>query len=286
MSRDFRVTLAAAAVALAGGACLSVSCDRTPVRAPAADRAPAAAAVDAAAPTDPVPAAPVVPPPARIEHPLRAARAATNLPALAESDPYARSALTRLLGRKSVLTFLSLDGFVRNFVATVDNLALKRAPSLGWPVKATPARFVTEGGGASTVIAPENAARYAPFVQLVRSVDANRAAALYVRVYPLFQQAWAELGTPGKYFNDRVVEVIDDLLATPDVAEPLRVRRAEVQGGSRATALYVFADPTLEARSAGQKILLRMGKANAAVLKAKLTEVRARIVKPARARRP
>jgi hypothetical protein len=283
MSRDFRVTLAAAAVALAGGACLSVSCDRAPVRAPAADRAPAAAAVDAAAPTDPAPAAPVVPP-ARIQHPLPAARAGTNLPALAESDPYAKSALTRLLGRKPVLTFLSLDGFARNFVATVDNLALKRAPSLGWPVKATPARFVTEGGGASTVIAPENAARYAPFVQLARSVDTSRATALYVRMYPLFQQAWAELGTPGKYFNDRVVEVIDDLLATPDVAEPLRVRRAEVQGGSRATALYVFADPTLEARSAGQKILLRMGKANAAVLKAKLAEVRARIVKPGRAR--
>ena len=39
--------------------------------------------------------------------------------------------------------------------------------------------------------------------------------------------------------------------------------------------MYTFADPTLEALPAGQKLLLRMGPDNAAVVKAKLKELRA-----------
>ena len=38
--------------------------------------------------------------------------------------------------------------------------------------------------------------------------------------------------------------------------------------------MYQFADPELEARSAGQKIMIRMGSENAARIKAKLQEVR------------
>ncbi len=39
----------------------------------------------------------------------------------------------------------------------------------------------------------------------------------------------------------------------------------------------MFADPELEARSAGQKILLRTGAANATAIKAKLREIRQEI---------
>jgi hypothetical protein len=39
--------------------------------------------------------------------------------------------------------------------------------------------------------------------------------------------------------------------------------------------MYTFADPTLEALPAGQKLLIRMGPENAAVIKAKLKELRA-----------
>jgi hypothetical protein len=38
--------------------------------------------------------------------------------------------------------------------------------------------------------------------------------------------------------------------------------------------MYEFADPALEARSAGQKIMIRMGSENAAIVKAKLREIR------------
>jgi len=37
----------------------------------------------------------------------------------------------------------------------------------------------------------------------------------------LFQQSYEDLGYPGQYFNDRLVEVIDDMLKTPDVQGPI-----------------------------------------------------------------
>ena len=63
--------------------------------------------------------------------------------------------------------------------------------------------------------------------------------------------------------------MIDLLLATPEVAGPLELVRPNV--------MYQFADPTLEARPAGQKLLLRMGPDNAAAVKAKLKELRSLI---------
>jgi hypothetical protein len=94
--------------------------------------------------------------------------------------------------------------------------------------------------------------------------------AVYVRFYPLFQQQYEELGYPGKYFNDRLVEVIDHLLAAPEVQGPIRVTQPKV--------LYEFADPKLEALSAGQKIMVRMGAENAVKVKAKLREIRSALV--------
>src|SRR6185369_8627545 len=68
------------------------------------------------------------------------------------------------------------------------------------------------------------------------------------------------------YFNDRLVEVIDHLLQTPDVRGPIPLKQGKV--------FYEYADPALEARSAGQKLLLRMGPQNEAVIKGKLKELR------------
>jgi Protein of unknown function (DUF3014) len=42
--------------------------------------------------------------------------------------------------------------------------------------------------------------------------------------------------------------------------------------------MYQFADAKLESLSAGQKIMLRMGSANQARVKAKLNEVRAALI--------
>ena len=282
MNQDSRVIAIALgiAVALGGGYFWWRSQQSPPPPPPPVTQAP------------PPPAAPPPPPPAptdagkpAVQHPIEAEPPDRNLPGPGEGDGYVRQALLDLVGRKNALTFLSnVDGVVLALVTTLDNLGNERAQSHLWPVKTTPGGFVADAAGDGTVIGAQNAARYAPFVRFIESVDTRKAVKVYFRLYPLLQQAYEELGYPGKYFNDRVVEVIDQLLATPTVTTPLRVKRVQVEGSNR--PLYQFEDPSLEARSAGQKIMLRVGRDNADKLKAKLSDVRGLIAKgPAGGRR-
>jgi len=227
--------------------------------------------------------------PAAIQYPITSApdepAAGAPLPALADSDAWLSQALVTLLGRDKVQTFLHLEGFARHVVATTDNLARQHAPPMVWPVVPTPGRFTTlasgeEAGNTSagvTRISPDNSLRYTPFVLFVESVDAAAAVRLYKRLYPLFQQAYEELGFPGRYFNDRLVAVIDLLLSTPVQTGPLDVTLVEVKGSVpsvRPWVRYEFTDPALDALSAGQKMLLRTGPVNHRRLNAKLLEVR------------
>ena len=108
----------------------------------------------------------------------------------------------------------------------------------------------TAGDGSALSIAPANAARYTPYVRALEAVDSRKLAATYAQFYPLFQQSYAEQGYPNRYFNDRVFEVIDHLLATPDIKGPIALAQPKV--------LYEYADPALEELSAGQKAMLRM----------------------------
>jgi len=243
---------------------------------------PSAGAPAPAAPTEaPVAGAPAEP---AIRYPIEAAEPAPATPAKVavlpqpgKADAYVTDALIDLLGRKAVLTHLNVDNFVTRVVATVDNLDRNHAPSLRWPVNPAPKRFVVDASG---LIGADNAARYAALVQWIESIDVAQTAALYVRMYPLFQSAYEEQGYPRKYFNDRLVAVIDHLLQTPALGAPAKVKLTEVKGPVESTTpwtRYEFDDPALEARSAGQKMLLRVGDANAQRLKAKLGELRRQI---------
>jgi hypothetical protein len=248
------------AVAIAGGYLYWL---RSPALAPTSE-APAAAAAPRAA-AEPT-----------IRHPIEDARpettepvAATLPPSVDESDEAVEEALTALVGRGPLEQFASLSGFVRRVVATIDNLPRNKAPRRVWPLTPTAGTFATTGGKDAVYLSAENYRRYEPALRLMESVDTGKLVALYVRLYPLFQQAYKDLGYPDKYFNDRLVEVIDHLLATPDVAGPIRLARPWV--------MYEFADPGFEARSAGQKILIRIGPENAARVKAKLREIRRQV---------
>ncbi len=257
--------LLAIAVIAVGGYLLWGSKLLTREPAPAPAPAPPATAASAQAPVDTASAA-------SVELPAPAAP-------LAASE--LRQALTDLLGRKSVTSFLQLDDFPRRLAATVDNLGRAHAPAALWPVNPTPGRFTVEERDGGSVIAADNAARYTPFVLLAERVDAGRAADLYVRMLPLLERSYEELGYPKGRFNDRVLAVIDLLLGTPAVEYPVKVQLAEVKGSVpslRPWVRYEYADPALESLSAGQKILVRMGPVNARRLKAKLAQFRQEVV--------
>jgi hypothetical protein len=238
--------------------------------APTAQPAPAAAPAPVAQP-----AAPSAPPP--IHYPLAEA---TQQP-LQAGD--LASALGDLLGAKAVNTFLLTEGFARRLVATIDNLGRDSAPVAAWPVQPTGGRFTVDERADGPVIAADNASRYTPFVALVGSVDAKKAVDLYRRMYPLLQQEYRELGFGDRYLNDRVVEVIDLLLATPEPRQAPQLQLTDVKGpvpSTRPWVRYQFADADLEHLAAGQKILVRVGLDNERRLKTKLAELRAQLVAP------
>ncbi len=234
--------------------------------------------------TAPAPTASSAAPPAEpaIQFPIDAVGAEkAALPPLANSDNYLAGVVGALLPRNDVLKFLQLDGFARRVVATVDNLARPHAAPMLWPVNPAPGRFTTsEAGAAPTTISAANSERYTPLVRFIESVDSAKAVALYASAYPLFQQAYEELGYPRRYFNDRLVAVIDHLLATPAAREGMGVKLTEVKGPiapARPWVRYEFSDATLESLSSGQKMMLRAGPDNEARLKIKLREIRGQV---------
>jgi hypothetical protein len=213
---------------------------------------------------------PATTPAPSIRHPLEMAQDAATNTTLDNSDRVIQDALEGLLDRKKVLAYVITNHFVRHAVATVDNLGRDHAALLLWPVHPTPGRLLVLERGDDTYLADGNSDRYTAFVRFVAAIDPSKAAALYRRFYSLFQQAYAELGYPKKYFNDRLIEVIDLLVATPELDAPTKLTLTQVQGSvpsERPWVRYEFANPDLQALPSGQKILLRMGQANAQVLK-------------------
>jgi hypothetical protein len=205
-----------------------------------------------------------------------------------EGPPDAAAMLTDLFGPKAVGALFVLDDFPLHVAATVDNLGRPAASPRLWPVRPTAGRFsVVETKQAATVISPDNGLRYAPLLIALESVDLPRAAQAYKRLYPQIQKEYENLGYPDGYFNDRLVEVIDSMLAAPDPGGPLEVRLPNIEAGSapaRPWILYEFADPRLAALPAGQKLLLRLGTVNERRMKGRLSEFRKLIAPPAAGR--
>jgi hypothetical protein len=214
---------------------------------------------------EPEAAAPVAAAPPAIKNPVATAADAT-LPALDASDQPLATALAGLMGQQSALQFLIPKDLIRHIVVTIDNLPRKKLAVQLRPLAPTPGELGVTVTGETFALSPGNTARYLPFMKVIDATDTQAVAAIYLRFYPLFQQAYEGLGYPSQYFNDRLVEAIDHLLATPELTGPIQL--------SRPSVMYVYTDPALEALSAGQKTLLRMGPENVKVIKAKLVELK------------
>jgi len=225
-----------------------------------------------AAPTPAVGAVPAAPD-SGITHPLPSAAGSANpaepLPVLADSDMPLRSELARISSTDAVKDFLSPQDVVRKIVVTIDNLPRQKVAVEKRPVTPAAGTFAANGDELHATLDQHNFERYKPMVAAINQVDMKQLGAVYIHYYPLFQESYQNLGYPNGYFNDRLVEVIDNLLATPEPKQPVELVRPNV--------MYTFADPALESRSAGQKLLIRMGPENAKVIKAKLTELKAAI---------
>lgn len=199
---------------------------------------------------------------------------AEPLPSLDQSDGPLQQSLEGVIARKRFEELFIPESLIRHFVVTIDNMTRAKLPEKYDFTQPVPGSFQVEdiendGEENRYRLDPANYERYRPFVVVAEGVNLDRLVAVYVRYYPLFQAAYEELGYPDRYFNDRLVEVIDHLLATPRVEQPIELVRPKV--------FYRFADPRLENLSAGHKLMIRIGPDNAARIKSVLRTLRAKL---------
>ncbi|TYO98218.1 DUF3014 family protein [Geothermobacter ehrlichii] len=190
---------------------------------------------------------------------------------LAEVDGYLQRRLQDLVRDKSLLRLLRLEHFIGRLVVFIDQLPEKNLPRQHLPVNPPAPPFLVDRLDGHDVISSANARRYDPYIRLLTAIPQQTLLRIYRGLYPLFQQAWRQTGQPG-YFNDRLIEVIDHLLATPLPKEPIPLVRHINR--------YRFADPRLEAESAGRKLLLRAGEQHARTLLQWLKELRTELAGP------
>ena len=220
-----------------------------------------------------VQAKPAPPPPPPREMPasqvVETRPALPPLPKLAQSDSFVSDALADLIGNPSLMKLFHADRVIHNIVVTIDNLPQERVPVDVMPFSAPKGHFLTSGTEEHLSISPKNANRYESYVKIAEAIDAKKLVGLYVRLYPLFQQSYVELGYPDSQFNDQLAYTLDDLLDTLDTKEPIKLVQPKF--------FYQHADPNLEELSVGQKIMLRLGGNNAKIVKGKLLEIKQEI---------
>jgi len=212
--------------------------------------------------------------PAPIEHPISEAQtgpapATTSpLPPLDSSDGAVTSALASIPGADGLAGLLLSRGLIPHIVATVDALPRHSIGASILPLRTPKGIFAVDTSSGKPMLDSRNFARYDPYLKIAEAVDPRTLVTWYVHWYPLFQQAYRELGYPQGYFNDRLIAAIDDMLAAPNAQPPIALS-ATTDGH------YVFSDPTWESLSVGQKLMIRIGPEHERTLKARLSSIRA-----------
>ncbi len=190
------------------------------------------------------------------------------LPVLNESDDVMQNLFGKLYEPARLVEIFIFTEFIRHIVVSVDNLTAKKLSQRFVFTQRPVAGFMVSKSTVENefLLDNKNYKRYQRFLDFGNAVGNQELVSVYVRYYPLFQEAYEELGYPGRYFNDRVIAVIDHLLQTPDIVEPVKLLQPKVY--------YQFADPAVEKLSAGQKLLIRIGPENGRQVRNRLKDLR------------
>ncbi len=193
-----------------------------------------------------------------------------SLPPIAESDEYLRIELSDLIADE-LFSLVTKSNLVEKIVATIDNLPRAYLAERMRPINIESEKFIVEAQGTldGFILSERNYERYNSLTGTLEVIDKNVLAEIYLRFYPLFQEAYQDLGYPDVYFNDRLIDVIDHILDTPEVNDPIILHTPN--------NLYEYVHPEIESLSSGQKLLIRMGKRNTNRIKQFLIEFRALI---------
>lgn len=186
------------------------------------------------------------------------------LPPLTESDAFLRQHWPEMGLPEITQAWLSGDFLIQRAVGFIDGLAkgalLRKLTPLDSSIDLLPkSTFKASKGDSGLQLDQANFARYTAFTEFLVSIKPAHLADLFHWLRPLLESAYGELGLPAEQFGNRVITGLELMLRTPDIDSAIPLRRESVY--------YQFADPALEALPDSQKLLLRMGPENRAIIK-------------------
>lgn len=200
------------------------------------------------------------------ERPSAPAAPVFVLPLLDDSDQLIRDGAVSLTRHEGINLWLGPDELIRRFVAFSDNVAHGQVAKLSVRALAPQGEFLARPIDDQVFeMDPESYKRYDRLTEIAVSVDSRRAAEFYHLLRPLVQEAYAELGYGEKSFDDVIFQAAARIQETPVIEGQIRLTRPVV--------MYLFEDPKLEALSAVQKQLIRMGPDNTRLLQKKVQEI-------------
>ena len=219
------------------------------------DAPPVETVVEAPPEPAPPPPTPVAPEPVSVE-----------IPALDDSDPFVRDLVAALSSHPGLAAWLVNDGMIRRFVVTVDNIADGANPAQHITFMRPETRFTTTTGDDATLrIDPRSYVRFDLHTQIIDSLDTRGTADLYLRLEPLMDEAYVELGNPDRPFRGTLERAIVNLLNVPTFDNPPAVIEH--------APFFHYADERFESLSPSQKQFLGMGPDNVRAIQATLRQL-------------
>jgi len=193
-------------------------------------------------------------------------RAASHSTTPGIGDDALRSVMVGISAHPQWMSWVVTDDLLSRFVLAVEAVADGYSPTeeLGFMAARSP--FIVREDEGRLVIAAGTFRRYNLAVDVLASVDADGAVAVFRELEPEIEEIRRDLVWHRGDFEDRLRVAIDHLLAVEVPAGPIEVERR--------TTTYAYAADEYERLSGAQRQLLRMGRENATAVQAKLREVR------------
>lgn len=191
----------------------------------------------------------------------------THPPATLEtSDQELRENLSTDSSSALLATALANESLIERSVSVVDSLSRGALPFKALPITPPSEKFSVATIDGSDFMNAESYHRYDSYARTIGELDTQTLTNNFNRFRPLLEQAYAGLGYPAQDFDNALIRALDRVLATPQLREPIALKKKE--------SVYIYADARIEQLTEMQKLLLRMGPNNIALIQEQAKDLR------------
>jgi len=188
------------------------------------------------------------------------------LPPLEESDELVRDQLSAAGVGPMLSPQEEQEDLVQRSAALVDGFSRGVVLRKLLPVDPPKAAFSALEEDGKMYMNPAGYRRYDSYSEAIDSLDTSALVSSFDTLRPLYEEAYGQLGLDPNDFDNAVIRMLDRVLATPEIDEPIALTRESV--------MYKYADPQLEQLTPMQKQLMRMGPDNIRRIKEKAKALR------------